>query len=325
MSAHEIPCKGLLGRQAMIGKLQRVPLREVWKHEARDFTTWLQDNLDVLNDVVDLSLSSAEREQSAGTFSADLVAEDHDGAPVVIENQLEKSNHDHLGKLITYLTAIGANAGIWIVADPRPEHVAAISWLNESTNAAFYLLKVEAVKIENSDSAALLTLIVGPSEESKEVGATKKELAERHIVRQRFWSELLKCARDKTKLHSERSPGRANSIATGAGKSGLIWVYVIRKHETFVQLYIDRGKDAEEENTAIFDQLFSHKQEVEDAFGAELVWQRLDGRRACRVRKDIRIGGYNDESKWPEIQESMIDAMIRLERALGPYVNDLIA
>ena len=87
----------------MIGKIQRVPLREVWKHEALDLTKWLQDNIEVLNEPLDLSLSNAEREQSAGDFNVDLVAEDEDGSLVVIENQLEKSDHNHLGKLITYL------------------------------------------------------------------------------------------------------------------------------------------------------------------------------------------------------------------------------
>ena len=125
-----------------IEKLQRVPLREVWKHEAYDFTQWLQENLDILNDALDLELTSAEREQAAGSFSIDLVAENNDGQIVIIENQLEKSNHDHLGKLITYLTAREASGAIWIVSEPRQEHINAIAWLNESTNAFFYLLKV---------------------------------------------------------------------------------------------------------------------------------------------------------------------------------------
>jgi hypothetical protein len=88
--------------KAVIGKIQRVPLREVWKHEALDFTTWLQGNIDVVSDVVNVPLDEAEREQSAGNFSVDLVARDSSGDPVVIENQLEKSDHDHLGKLLTY-------------------------------------------------------------------------------------------------------------------------------------------------------------------------------------------------------------------------------
>lgn len=110
-----------------IGKLERVPLKEVWKHEALEFTKWLEENIDVLNDVLDINLSSVEREQSAGSFSVDLVAEDEAGDLVVIENQLGKSEHDHLGKLITYLTALEAKTAIWIVTDPRPEHVRAVS------------------------------------------------------------------------------------------------------------------------------------------------------------------------------------------------------
>ena len=93
-----------------IGKLQRVALREVWKHEAYDFTKWLQENIDVLNTTVGLNLVNVDREQAAGSFSIDLVAEDEGGGTVIIENQLEKSNHDHLGKLITYLTAMSARA-----------------------------------------------------------------------------------------------------------------------------------------------------------------------------------------------------------------------
>ena len=298
-------------------------MRDVWQHEALDFTTWLQENLEVLNDVLDLQLSSAEREQSAGAFSVDLVAEDQDGAPVVIENQLEKSNHDHLGKLITYLTAISATSAIWIVSDPRPEHVAAISWLNQSTNADFYLLKLEAVKIENSLPAPLLTLIVGPSEESKGFGATKKGLAERSTIRQQFWTELLERAREKTKLHAAISPGHGEYIRTGAGKAGLSFNYVIRKHRAFVQLYVDRGKEAGDENTAIYDQLFLHKNEIESEFGDKLVWQRLEGIRACRIKKYIKIGGLADKEKWPEIQSAMIEAMVRLESAFRPYISKL--
>ncbi len=181
-----------------IGSLQRVPLREVWSHEAQDFTPWLEENIDELNNAIDLSLSVVEREQAAGDFSVDLVAEDESGNPVIIENQLERSNHDHLGKLITYLTAIGAKAAIWIVSDPRPEHISAISWLNESSSAAFYLLKLEAVRIEDSPPAPMLTLIVGSSEESQEVGETRREFTERYSLRRRFWTQLLERAKEET-------------------------------------------------------------------------------------------------------------------------------
>jgi hypothetical protein len=308
----------------MIGKIQRVPLREVWKHEALDLTKWLQDNIDVLNDALDISLSNAEREQSAGDFNVDLVAEEEDGSLVVIENQLEKSDHAHLGKLITYLTSIGAKKGIWIVAEPRPEHVAAITWLNESSAAAFYLLKIEGIRINDSAPAPLLTLIVGPSEEGREVGETKKELAERYDLRQRFWEGLLKRAKDKSKLHANISPSQHGWIGAGSGKRGLGFNFVIRKHEGAVELYIDRGKDAGDESKDIFDSLAASKEAIEKEFGGPLEWQRLEGKRACRIRKTISLGGYrDDESKWPSIHEAMIEAMICLEKAIKPHIAKL--
>lgn len=306
-----------------IGKIQRLPLREVWKHEAHDFTTWLQENLDVVNDALDLSLSSAEREQAAGDFSVDLVAEDEDGNPVVIENQLEKSNHDHLGKLLTYLVAIGAKRAIWIVSAPRPEHVSTITWLNESSSASFYLVKVEAIKIEDSPPAPLLTMVVGPSEEAKEVGETKKDLRERDVIRHRFWTKLLERAAEETNLYATVSASKGGWIATGAGKSGLRYKYTVTQHSATAELYIDRGKESGTQNEAIFDQLAAHKEAIDATFGEPLEWERLDSSRHCRVRKEIVIGGYRDEEKWPEIHEAMIHAAVRLEKAFGPYIDKL--
>jgi len=308
----------------IIGKIQRVPLRKIWEHEAWDFTRWLQDNIDVLNDVLNLSLSSAEREKTAGDFNVDLVAEDSGGNPVIIENQLEKSNHDHLGKLLTYLVAIDAKTAIWIVADPRPEHVNAITWLNQSSAADFYLLKIEGIKIGDSPPAPLLTLIVGPSAESREVGVTKKDLAERYSIRERFWAELLERAKQKTKLHATISPGQYGWIGTGAGRRGLNYNYVVRQHDSNVELYIDRGEGSDDENKQIFDTLVRSKDVIERDFGGPLEWQRLEGKRACRIKKQIDTGGYRDDpSKWPAIHDAMIDAMIQLEKALRPQIAKL--
>lgn len=307
-----------------IGRLERVALREVWKHEAHDFTQWLQENIDVLNEALDLDLVNVDREQAAGTFSVDLVAEDGGGGTVIIENQLEKSNHDHLGKLITYLTAMAAKTAIWIVSDPRPEHVAAITWLNEAGSAQFYMVKVEAVKIGNSPAAPLFTLIVGPSDEAKEVGQTKKEIAERYIIRRHWWSSLINRSAAVNKLHSHITPGEYSWIGTSSGVRGLNLNYVVTQDECGAELYIDRGKDADEENKAIFDQLHKHKLEVESAFGGELSWERLEGKRACRIRYASEEGGYRSpEDQWPEIQDNIIRAMDRLEKALRPHLKQL--
>jgi len=306
----------------MIGRITRLQLHDIWKHEAYDFTTWLEKNIDVLNDLLDMTLSGVEREKSAGKFSVDLVAEDDMGNPVIIENQLDKSNHDHLGKIITYSTVIGAKVAIWIVADPRPEHVSAISWLNESSSVSFYLLKVEAIKIGDSEPAPLLTVIVRPSEEVRDVGDKKKDLAERHILRGRYWTQLLDY--EKTKIHANISPSNYNWIGTSAGRQGLGYNYSVTQHESAVELYIDKGKESGEQNKSIFDKLYESKDEIESVFGEPLDWQRLNDRRGCRIKKQITIGGYrDDERKWPKTHEAMVDAMIRLEKALKPHINKL--
>ena len=303
----------------MVGKLRRVPLREVWRHEALDFTRWLETNIDVLNEVVGIELTAAERERAAGDFSVDLIAEDAAGRVVVIENQLERSNHDHLGKVITYVSVLEAEAAVWIVSDPRPEHVTAVSWLNESSGAEFFLVKAEAVSIGESEPAPLLTLIVGPSEEAREVGNTKRELAERHDIRQRFWSQLLDRAKGRTRLHSGVSPGVDNWIGTGAGISGLAYNYVITQHSGRVELYIDRGDEAQ--NDAAFEHFQGHREEIEASFGGPLDWQPLPGRRGCRINFDVADHGYKDEEDWMSLQEQLIEAMIRLEAALKPFVT----
>ncbi len=303
-----------------IERLERVSLREVWPHEAYDFSQWLQDNLDVLNEALGLNLASAEAEKAAGEFNIDLLAEDESGRPVIIENQLESSDHDHLGKVVTYLSSIGAEIAIWIVAKPRSEHIKAISWLNEASSGSFYMVKVEAVRIGNSPPAPLLTQIVGPSAESREVGKTKRELSERQKLRFDFWSGLLEKARERTKLHANISPSRDSWVATGAGLSGLSYNYVVRQHDARVELYIDRG--SESENKAMFDQLLAHREAIETAYDEELTWKRLEGKRACRIHKDTNVGGYRDDN-WDEIHEKLIDMMVRFEAALRPYVKQL--
>ena len=308
----------------MVQKIQRIPLRKAFPHEARDFTRWLEENIDVLNDCLDITLTNAERERSAGDFSVDLVAEDESGGKVIIENQLEKSNHDHLGKVITYLVAMEAKAAIWIVADPRPEHISAITWLNESSSADFYLLKLEAIQIAQSDPAPLLTLIVGPSESTKAVGKAKHEFAERYDVRKQFWTQLLELAKSKSKLHSAITPGKYSWIGAGSGKSGISYNYVVWQHESAVELYVDRGKGNDSENKAIFDELLKHKDKIENDFGSALEWQRLDTKRASRIRISFNDGGWKDQDKWNLITTAMVEAMILLEKALKPHIKKLI-
>jgi hypothetical protein len=309
---------------AEIGRLERVALRQVWRHEARDFTQLLEQNIDVLNDALDLNLVNVDREQAAGTFSVDLVAEEANGGTVIIENQLAKSDHDHLGKLITYLTAMQARAAIWIVSDPRPEHLAAVQWLNQAVGADFYMVKVEAVRIGDSPPAALFTLIVGPSEEAKEVGIVRKDIAERSSIRKRWWTELLERAAKKSRLHAHISPSEFNWANASSGFAGLAWSYVVTQQTVAAVLYIDQGRNTQADNKRLFDQLAAHKAEIEEAFGGPLSWERMDTKKASQIRYTSDKGGYRSpDEQWPAIQDTQIDAMVRLERALKPFIDRL--
>jgi hypothetical protein len=306
-----------------IGRLKRVDLRELWRHEAHDFTTWLSENLDLLGETLGMQLSLQETEASAGPFSADILADDGRDNLVVIENQLEATDHDHLGKLITYLSNLNAKTAIWITKEPRLEHEKAVHWLNEvlPADTAIYLLRIEAYRIGDSPAAPLFTIIAGPSAQARQTGEQKKELAERHVLRLEFWKQLLEHARGKTPLHARISPSTGNWISAGTGKGGLVYSYVIRMDDAQVELYIDRG-DAEE-NKRIFEALHANKQAIESAFGSSLDWQRLDDRRGSRIRHLITDGGLKDREHWPQLQDEMIDAMIRLERAFKTEIQQL--
>lgn len=305
----------------MIGKIAKVPLREIWKHEAHDFTTWLEENIEVLRDQFEFELQNIRREHTTGNFNVDLVAEDEDGHVVVIENQLEKSNHDHLGKVLTYLAAVDAHRAIWIVSEARQEHIKAMTWLNESGLAEFYLLKVEGIRIDDSKPAPLFTTIVKPSEEVREAGETKKEYAERHYARKNFWTFLLEQAKTKTKLHAKISPGIYNWIGAGSGFAGITYNYSIAKQDGKIELYIDYDKNDGKDNKRIFDLLLQRKDVIEQAFGETLLWERLDNKRASRITKLYSSGGYADEDNWPVVAGEMTDGMVRLERALTPELQ----
>lgn len=308
----------------MIGRIERVPLRDVWKKEAKDFTSWLYENLEVLGEELDLDLTPDQKEKNVGSFSADITAEDGSGQKVLIENQLEKTDHIHLGQILTYISNLEAKIAVWVSSDPRPEHIRAIEWLNETgSGVKFYLVKVEAYRIGNSEPAAKFTVVTGPSEKTEIVGDEKKEMAERHKLRYDFWKSLLERSKQKTNLHGNISPGTANWIGSGSGVRGLGFNYAVTYKFGQAELYIDRGKDCDEENKRIFDELQSHKAEIEKDFGDKLRWERLDDRRASRISKRIDYAGLGDNEKWSKLQDDMIDAMVRLEKALKKHIRNL--
>jgi hypothetical protein len=308
----------------MVGKLKIVDLREIWKHEAYDFTSWLFDNIEVLNDQLGLNLNSLEKEKSVGPFSADIFAEDTTGRLVIIENQLTRTDHDHLGKILTYLSNLDAKIAIWISIDPRPEHVTAINYLNEVVpqDTKFYLLKVQAFQIGDSEPAPLFTIEAGPSIERKAGGDVKKEFAKMDERRYEFFEQLLSVCNQKTNLFSNISPiGYQNWIAAGTGKSGTAWS--IESYNSFSRVSLGFNSPSGELNKNRFEELFNHKKEIENSFGEPLIWHFKENRKQHGIRSETTIGGINDETKWAEIQIDLVDRIIRLEKALAHYIRTL--
>jgi hypothetical protein len=160
--------------------------------------------------------------------------------------------------------------------------------------------------------------------EEKRPADTAKEEAEHQALRRKFWTTLLERAKAKTDLHAGVSPNDGGWVSTGAGKSGLGYFYWITQHGSRVELRINRGKAAKQENKVIFDSLKAKQKEVERLFGKGLLWEPLEDKQACWIGKPFEDGGYrDDQAKWPEIQDAMIDAMVRLEKALHPFIAEL--
>ena len=137
--------------EATIGRIKPVPLREVWEHEALAFTPWLAANLDLLT--TELGLASLERideEVSVGSFSLDILAETHDNRRVIIENQIEQTDHSHLGQLLTYASGLDAELIVWVSARVRDEHQSALNWLNENTNGNVHFFASRSALCESA-------------------------------------------------------------------------------------------------------------------------------------------------------------------------------
>jgi hypothetical protein len=158
-----------------LGRLQPVDPRDVWRHEAGDFTPWLLANADVLSDALGMDLDLRTAEHAVGAFALDLIGTDRaTGDVVIVENQLEVSDHAHLGQILTYAGGTDPRHIVWIATGFRQEHRAALEWLNERTGEAtrFFAIQLQTVRIGDSPPAPLFTPMVQPNDWGKQVRAT---------------------------------------------------------------------------------------------------------------------------------------------------------
>lgn len=311
-----------------IGKLKPVKLEELFKNEALNFTPWLENNIDVLSERLGIALTVVEREKQVGSFSLDLLAEGPGGEMVIIENQLYRTDHDHLGKVLTYLVNLDAKTAIWVTPEVRPEHMRVFQWLNEKTpdDVLFFLVQVEAFRIGDSEPAPLFTIYVRPTPTGKASGQAIQSHSKSEKKRLDFWTGFIERSKERTELFRNVSPSKSNWLSAATGRSGFYSWGNINKRNAYLEFNIgfDSASETGEGNKRAFDQLYEQKVEIEREFGDTLEWERGDGRiKSSRIRKHFREAGLDNEDRWDEIQEWMLDTWIRLDKAFRDRIAKL--
>lgn len=296
-----------------LAKLENVALREVWKHEAKDFTTWLAlpENLQLLGDAIELDLEPVEQESQVGKFSVDIIARDvSTGGLVVIENQLEESNHDHLGKCITYASGKEADVVIWIVKKANEEHRKAIEWLNERTDEklAFFLIEIEALKIGDSAVAPNFKVIERPNEWARAVKRNGEGVSPINQLYQKFWTEFAAYAQTRKDFKREFRttkplPHNWMSFASFAKGCGFSLVSNTFKKCVLVKIYISH-------RSPHYDAFMANYGKIEQALGIKFECGKATDK-TFAVAKACDI--IASEGKWESCFKWCCDTMLRLK------------
>ena len=300
-----------------LGKLVEITdLRKIWKHEANDFTPWLaeEENMTLLGDALGLDITADEVESGVGDFNVDILAtENGTGRKVIIENQLEDTNHDHLGKLITYASGKSANIIIWLVKHARAEHRAAIEWLNNHTDeqADFFLCEIKLYQIGDSEPAVKFEVIEKPNAWSKSIRKTDGMGASQQF-RLEYWTAFNDYAfknKEFAKAFGQRKATTDHWMDLSVGSSAChIAISLVRKYSHLVvELYIVDDKQ-------LFKLLHDHKAEFEEVVGCQLDWRELPEKKASRIliRKDVN---FDNRDQWPEQFDWIIEKTLKLKQA----------
>ena len=290
---------------ATLGKIERIDdLRTIWPHEARDFSKWLaqEENLALLSDAIGIDIALEERESSVGDFNVDLYAtEEGSGRKIIIENQLEFTDHDHLGKIITYASGKGAEVIIWIVKHARDEHKQAIEWLNQHTdeNVGFFLVEIELWKINDSLPAPKFNVVEKPNDWAKAMKVVEG-LSALQKLQLDFWQAFNEHAFVKSefkKVFSQRKPSPQHWYSVSIGRSTYHISFTVntQKKRLGAEIYFSGDKDA-------YGRFMEHKEEIEKELSMPVEWREAN--KDCRIlvltNGDIKKGtdAWNGYFDW---------------------------
>ena len=292
-----------------LGKLESVDLREVWRNEADNFTPWLatQRSLDDLGETLGMQIEFQAREEAVGPYSADILCRDIDAdSYVVIGNQLEETDHDHLGKLLTYAAHFKASTVVWVAKTFTEQHRAAVDWLNETSAewTQFFALEIEVWRIGESAFAPKFNMVAKPNNWTKGGRSTAASLTETQRVQLEFWKGFQNhVSRHGQQIKLSGSPKAKTSMAAGGlGRTGFLLAAVASTYsetrgwngqELRAELSISRG----ELSGRFHDFLQSERSEIEREMGEELSWYNPGDSNTCKIysRKDVDL--YDPEAR----------------------------
>lgn len=306
-----------------LGKIKKVSdLRSVWAHEEYDFSSWLseEEDLALLSDAIGIDIVLEELESPVGGFSVDLYAsEEGTGRKIIIENQLEDTNHDHLGKIITYASGKDASVVVWIVKRARDEHRQAIEWLNQHTDEqiGFFLVEIELWQIDDSAYAPMFKVVERPNDWAKEIKKVSVTSNATQQARLEYWTAFNNYAfanKAFVKEFKQRKPSTDHwmSLSIGTSACGMSILRLQQQSQVGVELYINDDKE-------LFRSLYERKAEIEADVGAELDWRELPEKKASRIliKKDANL---TDEQDWPQQFEWIMDKLVKMKKAFKKYL-----
>jgi hypothetical protein len=306
----------------LLDRLENVDPRVVWKHEAHDFTVWLLANADVLGEVLDMDLELTEAEHKVGGFALDLIGRDlSTGERVIVENQLETTDHTHLGQLLTYAGGTDPVTIVWCSPRFRDEHRAALAWLNERTteDTRFFGVEISVVRIGTSRPAPLFRLVAQPNDWGKQVRSSTSQtaiLTEKGALYRGFWGRLLERLRVEQPTWTKSIvPTTASWMALPAGTSTAWYSFVFTGSGALrSELYF--GSPDADANRMAFDRLAGMRDHFENSYGRRLDWQPMEGKKACRVADDRQHSHVEATDEWESYISWLFDASTRMRRAL---------
>ena len=290
-----------------LSKISKVDLRDCWKNEATDFTPWLasEENIAILADAIGMNeLEVKAQEEHVGPFRADILCVDPGTDKLVlIENQLEKTDHNHLGQILTYAAGLDAVTIIWIAEHFTEEHRAAIDWLNRITDKEFnfFGVEIELIKIGDSPAAPIFNVIAKPNGWSKDVRSSQSSnegRSEGKLFNYEYWSAFVDyMKRNPSKLFRTPSASYDHWMNIAIGKGGMHIALLLNKREQKATIQLYMWDDADK---TFFDTLVKYKDEADEKIGVKLTWRRLEGKKASTV--DIyKMSDLSDPAKQEEI------------------------